>query len=414
MSQIAVVPYQPEAHETATLRNWKEIAWIDPDAKEKDTQVVARCLREWRTLIGLYNGSPEASSSWTPATIRIGTEDLSLCAITGVTTSRYARVEGLASRVTVAALQSGAQAGMAVAALGCFDQGFYNRFGFGNGPYIHVLRFDPATLRVDRLSRAPDRLDPEETGECHQARLRRFRMHGGVNIAAPIQTELDLFDSDNPLGVGFRNETGDLTHHMWLSGKDRENGPLSVGGASVSEPEQWLELLGYLRSLSSDIRLIRMPQPPGLQLSDVIHQPFRNMEVRFRGEYQMRFNMLPYYQLRILDLEAAIAALHIPGPERDLSVRISDPVAADFDSEWPGTSGDYRLTIGSPCRIQRMERPVSDPDIRAGIGAFSRWWAGILPASSLVLTDEFHADPATCALLDRRPAMPSPLPDWDF
>ncbi len=414
MSQITVVPYDQDAHEAATIRNWKEISWIDPESKDKDTEIVKRCLGEWKTLIGLYNGSPEASSSWTPGTVRIGSTDLSLCAITGVTTSRYARVEGLASRVTVSALHSGAQAGMAVAALGCFDQGFYNRFGFGNGPYIHILRFDPATLRVDRLSRAPDRLDPDNTAECHEARLRRHRTHGAVNIPLPVQTELGLFDADNPLGVGFRDSSGELSHHMWLSGKDRESGPLSVDGAAVSSPEQWLELLGYLRSLSSDVRLIRMGQPPGLQLLDLIHQPFRNMEVRFRGEYQMRFNMLPYYQLRILDMEACASALDIPGPEREFTLRISDPVAADFDSEWPGTSGDYRLVLGSPCQIQRLGRPVAEPDIRTSIGAFTRWWAGVLPAASLVLSDEFRASPGVCAALDSRPALPPPLPDWDF
>ena len=60
-------------------------------------------------------------------------ETLPFSCITGVTTSRVARKLGLAGKLTAVAVAHEAADGAAVVGLGMFEQGFYNRLGFGNG-----------------------------------------------------------------------------------------------------------------------------------------------------------------------------------------------------------------------------------------------------------------------------------------
>jgi len=55
--------------------------------------------------------------------------------ITGVVTSRIARRLGAASKLTAHALAVGREAGSEVAALNMFDQGYYDRLGFGTGAF---------------------------------------------------------------------------------------------------------------------------------------------------------------------------------------------------------------------------------------------------------------------------------------
>ncbi|MEE2992431.1 MAG: hypothetical protein VX603_04565 [Gemmatimonadota bacterium] len=41
--------------------------------------------------------------------------------------------------------------GAEICVLSMFEQGFYDRLGFGTGPYEHKVRFDPAELMIDVL-----------------------------------------------------------------------------------------------------------------------------------------------------------------------------------------------------------------------------------------------------------------------
>ena len=46
---------------------------------------------------------------------------------------------------------AGVADGAAVASLGIFDQGFYDRLGFSCCPYVRRMTIEPASLKVARL-----------------------------------------------------------------------------------------------------------------------------------------------------------------------------------------------------------------------------------------------------------------------
>jgi hypothetical protein len=48
------------------------------------------------------------------------------------------------------------------------------------------------------------------------------------------------------------------------------------------------------------------------------------------------------------------------------------------------------------------------------VGAFTRLWLGVRPASGLAITDDLCAPPALLDQLDRVLRLPEPKPDWDF
>jgi predicted acetyltransferase len=74
--------------------------------------------------------------------------DLPMSCVAAVTTSRVARKQGFAARLTAKAIAADAADGALVSALGMFEQGFYNRLGFGTGCYEHLVWFNPAALRA--------------------------------------------------------------------------------------------------------------------------------------------------------------------------------------------------------------------------------------------------------------------------
>ena len=61
---------------------------------------------------------------------------------------------------------------------------------------------------------------------------------------------------------------------------------------------------------------------------------------------------------------------------------------------------------------QHLTRQLTDLD--ASVGAFTRLWLGVRPASGLALTDELVGPPELVAALDAAFCLPSPLPDWPY
>ena len=173
--------YAPERDFAAVARIWREVRWIDPgDDNEKPlTDFLANGAAE----VGLANGEAECLVHRTLGDITYDTEQLPLVAITAVTTSQIGRKQGFATAMTARALRHGADAGAAVAALGMFEQGFYNRFGFGTGGADHFVTFDPSTLRVDHVPyRSPVRLGVDDLPDMFQTVQRRHRHHCAVTL----------------------------------------------------------------------------------------------------------------------------------------------------------------------------------------------------------------------------------------
>ena len=76
-------------------------------------------------------------------------------------------------------------------------------------------------------------------------------------------------------------------------------------------------------------------------------------------------------------------------------------------------SGVYQVHIGGESQIG----PVRDerlPRLKASVGAFSRLWLGVSPATSLSVTDDLHAPADLLTKLDDAFRLPKPAVDWDF
>ena len=94
--------------------------------------------------------------------------------------------------MTAIAVSNSVIDGAVVSALGMFDQGYYDRLGFGTLPYHRVSTFDPAILNVPKLTRAPFRLSKEDAEQMHACRLRRKRGHGACNFEGVGATASEL------------------------------------------------------------------------------------------------------------------------------------------------------------------------------------------------------------------------------
>lgn len=172
--------FDPDRDTTAAHRIWQEVGWIEDGNKDakRGLEFLIGCSR---ARVAELNGAAECLVTTTPGTIRYLNEDLDFSCVSSVTTSRVARKQGLAGRLTAQAVAEDATNGALVAGLGMFEQGFYNRLGFGTGGYMPILTFDPARLRVPVPNRPPRRVERGDWAAMHTNRLNRQQVHGAWN-----------------------------------------------------------------------------------------------------------------------------------------------------------------------------------------------------------------------------------------
>lgn len=398
---------RPFAH-----RIWREIGWM-----EKDQEAGVDALVEaGSAMVAEVAGEPECLVSRAPGELRYLDRDLPFACLTSVTTSRIARKQGLAARLTARSVAEAAAQGALVAGLSMFEQGFYNQLGFGTGGYEHKLSFDPSHLVVPTLRRGPRRLSLDNLPEVHALRLRRLRAHGSCNLLPMGTTQSDMMLYPNAAGLGFSDgPQGALSHCLWFSAKELEHGPYEVFALIYQTWSQMLELLALIKSLGDQVRLVRLREPAGLQLQDLIERPFSRRAVSANSSYAESIRADAYWQMRMCDLPGCLALTRLPCPELRFNLRLSDPIGRylDDDYAWKGVSGDYHLALG----LHSSAEPGVDehlPTLSASIGAFTRLWLGALSATSLSVTDELSAPPDLLTALDRAFKLPRPSPDWDF
>ena len=219
--------YDPDHDKDAVHRIWMETGWLEKGKEETmDTMVGAG-----RAIVADINGEPECLVITAPGTLRYLTKDITMCAVTGVTTSRVARKQGFAKRLAAQAVALDAADGAMIANLGMFEQGYYNQIGFGTIGYEHVFTFDPAALSVRKKARTPHRLTMDDLEIIHAARLARPRRHGAVNLLPVAVTKADLLWTTNGFGLGYFDGPGSdaakgLSHYLWAGCKDVEQGAL--------------------------------------------------------------------------------------------------------------------------------------------------------------------------------------------
>jgi len=340
-----VRPFDAERDSKAVHRIWREVGWLQEDKTEQQDLLLS-CSR---ATVVEHEGTAECLVLSTPAEIRYAETDLPATAVTGVTTSLVARRLGYAARALAERLMEDARDGAAVAGLGIFDQGFYDRLGFGTGSYEPYILFDPADLRIPAPSRSPKRVEVSEWQAMHASRLARWRGHGAWSLLPAQVTHSQALGTRNGLGLGFHDgPDGHLSHWLWLSASDREHGPYNVPALVYRDGRELLELLGVLKSLGDQIHRVDMTEPFCLQLQDLIEEPFANRRRTSGGKMAQGMHAAAYWQVRILDLEACVAAMHLRGGTMRLNLTLRDPIERylNDDTAWRGIGGAYTLTLG--------------------------------------------------------------------
>ncbi|NUP98890.1 MAG: GNAT family N-acetyltransferase [Armatimonadetes bacterium] len=401
--------YDPSRDRSAALRMWREVGWI---GKESRDEVWLEFLEAGRGHVAELQGEPECLVVTMPATMRYLTEDLPAAAITGVTTGLVARKQGFAKRLTARAVAAEAAAGALVITLSMFEQGFYDQVGFGTGGYELTHSIDPAWLRVEGAFAVPRRLSCSDAPALHHGRLTRRRGHGGVNLLPLGATRAELTESSG-FGLGYGDP--ELTHALWLSHDQAESGPYRVEWLFWREPGQLRELLALLASLGDQIRLVTLREPPGIQLQDLLKQPFQQQLARADSKYATRCTASALYQHRLLDLPGCLARTRLPGPSVEFQLRLTDPIAAYLpaDAPWRGVGGDYRVKLGAESSAV-PGHGSGQPLLEASVGAFTRLWLGAVSASGLALTDDLRGPEELLAALDVALRLPPPKPEWPY
>ncbi len=407
-------PFDPKQDKKAVRRIWEETGWIDRDDKD-DAKYLAKFLRTSKTLVADIDQVAECVVATAPGTIRHLESELLLTIVASVTTSLIARKQGFASRLTAELIAQDASAGSELAALGMFEQGYYSRLGFGTGPYEHRINFDPSQLNVSHEARVPQRLTVADYKDVHCALMNRWRSHGSVNVIPPEHAQAEMGWTEDALGLGYRNDNGELTHFVWGENKG-EHGPLKVNAIAYQSGEQLLELMAMLKALGDQIYSVSMLEPSHLQLQDLINKPFRRQTTTKGGEFEEKNSAEAFWQIRINDLASVMSKTHLPGrASLSFNLSLTDPISnylAD-DAPWQGIGGDYTVQLGASCKAESGHQ-AGLPLLKASAGGFSRLWLGCASASAISLAGEIEATQDLLDKLEQSLCLPAPKTGWEF
>ncbi|MFO7848315.1 MAG: sterol carrier protein domain-containing protein, partial [Spirochaetia bacterium] len=209
------------------------------------------------------------------------------------------------------------------------------------------------------------------------------------------------------------------SHLLWIFPKG-EYGPYSISFMAYQSWEQFIELLGVLRSLGDQVRLVEMVEPAPFNLQGLLDKPVRAQIVTKGGEFENITTAEAFQQVRILDLGQCISALSFPNTEPvSFTLELADPIGGFLEDRdgWRGLSGTYTLTLGPVCELIEGLRTGENgalPHMKAGIGALSRLLFGVLPASVLSAADKMEAPEELIERLDNLIRLPEPHFDWYF
>lgn len=399
----------------AVKQIWLDVGWLNEDNVDDYAEGLEVFLKTAKTVVFPIDGVAECSVVSQPGFMRYLDQELELGVIAAVTTGHVARRMGAARKLTAESLATLAEDGAEVAALGMFDQGFYNQVGFGSGSYISHFHFDPHTLNVTNRFRPPKRLGRKHWQDLHTAMRNRKRSHGGCWITPPESMQAETIWTPSPFGLGYYDGPDNTLSHFFWGEIDGEHGPYTITHMAYQSTDQLFELLALIKSLGDQIHKVEMEAPPEIQLQDLLDQPFRFQRLTEGSNHENFHEANAYWQARILDLPACMAKTVLPSSPLSFNLTVTDPVTEHLlkPHEWQGVAGDYVVTLGPESSAQRGQQEGL-PTLSASVGAFTRLWLGVRPASSLALTDELQGSAELLSNLDQVVRVPAPHLGWDF
>ncbi len=410
--------YNPEKDKKAVYRIWYEVGWLEDEKGEKGLDIF---LSKGRALVADLNDEAECLVASMPSLMYYQGQEISFGAVCAVTTSRIARKQGLAKRLTAQLVAADVADGCLLSGLGMFEQGFYDQLGFGTGGYENYVSFDPAQLKLPERSgmprqpRVPRRLTKDDWQIVHQAMLARQKGHGSLNILPETYTQAELHWSSKGIGLGYCDgPQGELTHFFW-GHSESGRGPFSMAMLAYQNWDQFLELMALLKTFGDQTRLVGLEEPRGIQLQDFLVQPFRYRYLTRKSDVENVSRASAYWQIRICDLAGCLAHTHLGGVPIRFNLNLSDPIAQYLpeDAPWRGVGGEYIVTLG-PSSTAEAGTDSTLPTLTASVNAFSRLWLGVRPASGLAVTDHLAGPPELLAQLDEMLRLPVPRFEWDF
>jgi hypothetical protein len=337
--------YDSTRDKAAVVRLWREIGWLHESIPD---EAIEWFLQSGRTLVSDVNGEAECMVAIAPGTIQHIGDQIPFSGVMAVCTSLIARRQGLAKRLTAQAVAAQVAEGALVSGLGMFDQGYYDRLGFGAGGYEHYVTFDPLLLNVHVKPRVPRRLTKDDWSLMHQNRLVRARRHGSLAMKEPTVTRFEALETSHGFGLGYGDgPDGGLTHHFWCEAQNLEYGPHTIKWLAFQTREQFLELMALIHSISDQVRLVRIQEPSGIQLQDLLERPLRQRRATYQTRYENTIRALAQWQMRICDLPGCLERTHLRGDTVRFNLHLSDPIERYLDgSPWRGVGGDYVVTLG--------------------------------------------------------------------
>ena len=398
----------------AVVQIWREVHWVKNEEQAKRAPLF---FESSRTNVAEINGQVECQASSIDGTFRYLKQDIPMCAIIGVTTSRIARKLRLAQQTTAQLIAEETASGADLCILTMFEQGFYDRMGFGTGSYGHTVRFDPADLMINIPFRIPKRLTAEDWSMIHSSMMNRKLIHGACRLNSAPLMRAELYNRDKSFALGYCDEAqGELTHFFWATDNRGEHGPCDISFIAYQNHRQFLELLALIKSLGDQVRLFTLEEPQDIQLQDLIKQPFRGRMISEKGDFNQMIQGSGYWQARICNIEACIAKTCLDGPTIQFNLVLEDPIEKYLTPSmpWRGISGEYIITLGNKSKAS-VGSASNLQTLKASVGAFTRLWLGVRPASGLATTDDLQAPPELLEKLDSHLRLPTPgLGGWQF
>ncbi len=388
---------------------WKECGWLEGKRDPLD-----EILKHTESMVCELDGSAECLVVPVAGNIRYQDKELDLNCIAGVTTGVVGRRQGIAGRLTAQVIAREAERGAKVSCLGIFEQGFYNKLGFGNGKMDIISCFYPGDLNIPIKPRIPIRLTANDVEDMYYSRIRRLRGHGGVNLGKGLM--LMEIKYGKCFGLGYRDPDGKLGHHFFCRGLSKEHGPWRVEWIVYRNMKELQELLALMQGLGDQAYLIRMNEPPNIQIQDFLKKPLSHRAMSRRGEYEAASYSFAYWQMRMNDIPACFAAMSMNTEPVRFNLVLEDLIErflTDSSYSWKGVSGKYIVTIGPESAAEPGESP-NLPTLTTTVNDLTRLWLGLKKASYLQIAGKMEAPESLIKALDAAINLPLAEPDWLF